>query len=194
VELISKPNAHRSPPSFSAQPAGPAVQKGRRIPASKSGHEEDRVALMRAPLAETNLGKDPESRSYIRGVLHTHPWHLRLGALFSLLLIANLAAAIASAFLLLASEEYPELFGWVPAWFLAFPISLPVTAAGYLFWGMSARCLICKQKLFVRSGALKHVKAHRLPGLGFVVPLCLHIFAFHWFRCPSCGTPVRLRK
>jgi hypothetical protein len=27
-----------------------------------------------------------------------------------------------------------------------------------------------------------------------VVPLCLHLLLFSWFRCSSCGTPVRLKK
>jgi hypothetical protein len=177
--------------SISAQPA---KEKGNRVPGSKSGHEEDRIALIRAPRAETNLGKDPDSRQFIRGVLHTHPWHLRFGAVFSLLLLANLPLAVASAFLLLASEEKPEIFAWVPQWSIAFPIALPITGLGYLLWGLTGKCRICNQKLFTRKGALKHVKAHRLPGMGFVVPLCLHLLAFNWFRCSSCGTPVRLKK
>lgn len=164
------------------------------MPASKNGHEEDRVALIRAPRAETNLGKDPGSRTYIRGVLHSHPWILRLGAVFSLLLLVNLPLAVASAFLLLASQERPDFFSWVPEWMLAFPIALPVTGIGYMIWGLTGKCRICNQKLFARRGALKHDKAHRIPGMGFVVPLCLHLLAFSWFRCSSCGTPVRLKK
>jgi hypothetical protein len=171
-----------------------AKEKDNRVPGSKSGHEEDRIALIRAPRAETNLGKDPESRQYIRGVLHTHPWHLRFGAVFSLLLLANLPLAVASAFLLLASEEKSKIFAWVPQWWLAFPIALPITGLGYLLCGLTGKCRICNQKLFARKGALKHVKAHRIPGMGFVVPLCLHLLAFNWFRCSSCGTPVRLKK
>lgn len=194
LEFISKPSKRQAFASFSAQPATPAKEKGNRVPGSKSGHEEDRIALIRAPLAQTNLGKNPESRQYIRGVLHTHPWRLRFGAVFSLLLLANLPLAIASAFLLLASEEKPKIFAWVPQWWLAFPIALPLTGLGYLLWGLTGKCRICNQKLFARKGALKHVKSHRIPGMGFVVPLCLHLLAFNWFRCSSCGTPVRLRK
>ena len=194
LESISRPSPRLAFAATSAPPATPAKEKGSRVPGSTSGHEEDRVALIRAPLAETNLGKNPESRLFIRGVLHTHPWHLRFGAVFSLLLLVNLPLAIASAFLLLTSQEKPEIFAWVPKWFLAFPIALPVTGLGYLLWGLTGKCRICNQKLFARKGALKHVKAHRLPGMGFVVPLCLHLLAFNWFRCSSCGTPVRLRK
>lgn len=190
----SKLHVRPSHSTFPAQPASPTKQKGRRLHASKSGHEEDRIALIRAPRAETNHGKDPESRAYIRGVLHTHPWHLRFGSVFSLFLAINLPAAVISAFLLLLSGEHPEAFGWVPGWLLVFPIALPLTGFGYLLWGMAGKCLVCKQRLFVHKGARKHVNAHRIKCLGFIIPLCLHMLAFHWFRCSSCGTPVRLRK
>ncbi len=194
VESISKPLVRQSFAPISAQPASPAIKKGRRVATSKTGHEEDRDALMRAPRADTNLGKNPESRTYIRGVLHPHPWQLRFGAVFSLLLLINLPAAVISALLLLASRESPDSFAWVPAWLLAFPLALPLTCYGYLLWGFTGKCRICKQKLFIHQGALKHVNAHRIPGLGYVVPLSLHLLAFHWFRCSSCGASVRLRK
>ena len=194
VESISSTATRRHFDASSAKPVASSPNGGRRVPVSKSGHEEDRVALIRAPREETNRGKDPESRRYIRGVLHSHPWSLRLGAVFTLLLALNLPLAIVSGFLLLASREYPENFPWVPEWILAFPLALPLTGLGYLFWGMTGKCRICTQKLFVHKGALKHMKAHRFPGMGFVVPLCFHLLAFSWFRCSSCGTPVRLKK
>lgn len=168
--------------------------RGTRVPKSKVGHEEDRVALIRAPREATNRGKDPNSRRYIRGVLHSHPWSLRIGAVFTLLLALNLPLAIISAFLLLISRENPGLLPWVPEWILAFPVALPLVGIGYMIFGFGGKCRICTQKLFVHKGALKHVKAHRLPGLGFVIPLCLYLLLFSWFRCSSCGTPVRLKK
>lgn len=194
VESIASTATRRQFKASSAKGIAHPISGVKRIPNSKNGNEEDRVALIRAPREETNRGKDPESRLYIRGVLHTHPWSLRLGAVFSLLLLINLPVAIVSGFLLLASREKPEVFDWVPQWLLAFPIVLPLTGLGYLFWGMTGKCRICTQKLFVHKAALKHVKAHRFPGMGYVVPLCLHLLAFSWFRCSSCGTPVRLKK
>lgn len=194
METIEKKNGTRHFDASSAKPMTPSTGSGKRIPKSKGGHEEDRVTLIRAPREQTNRGKDPDSRNYIRGVLHTHPWSLRVGAIFSLLLLLNLPLAIIAALLLLLSGEFPESFQWVPKWFLAFPVALPIVGLGYLFWGMTGKCRICTQKLFVHKGALKHVKAHRLPGMGYVVPLCLHLLLFSWFRCSSCGTPVRLKK
>ncbi|WP_411826937.1 DUF4332 domain-containing protein [Luteolibacter sp. AS25] len=156
--------------------------------------KEDRVALIRAPREKTNRGKDPNSRRYVRGVLHTHPWSLRIGGMITLLLVVVMPLAIISAFLLLVSREFPMTFPWVPKWILAFPIALPLVGFGYLIWGRSGKCRICNQRLFTHKAALKHIKAHRIPGLGYVIPLTLHMLAFGWFRCSSCGTPVRLKK
>jgi|AntRauTorckE6833_2_1112554.scaffolds.fasta_scaffold30832_2 hypothetical protein len=172
----------------------PEYVSKQKLPGSKNVHVDDRVALIRTPRESTNRGRNPASRRYIRGVLHTHPWSLRIGAFFSLLLILILPLAIISAFLLLLSRQNPDNFEWVPKWILAFPISLPVIGIAYLLWGISGKCRICTQQLFLHKGALKHVKSHRIRGLGYVAPLCLHLLLFNWFRCSSCGTPVRLRK
>ena len=193
IEQGSAPKSERA--QFDSSSVKVLVPDARtRVPKSKEGHDHERIALIRAPREKTNRGKDPNSRRYIRGVLHTHPWILRIGAVFSLLLFLNLPLAIVSAFLLLVSRENPEIFWWVQKWILAFPIALPVIGLGYLIFGVSGKCRICTQKLFVHKGALKHVKSHRLPGFGYVVPLCLHLLLFSWFRCSSCGTPVRLKK
>lgn len=195
VESVTKQQAtNRHFEASSPKSLVASMKGGKRKPSSKSGHEENRVALIRAPREETNRGKDPESRRYVRGVLHTHPLSLRIGAVFALLLLINLPLAIVSGFLLLASREYSGSLDWVPKWIILFPLALPITGLGYLIWGMTGKCRICTQKLFVHKGALKHIKAHRLPGMGYVVPLCLHLLAFNWFRCSSCGTPVRLKK
>ncbi len=154
----------------------------------------DRVALIRAPRVETNRGRDPQSRRYIRGVLHSHPVSLSVGALVTLLLAFFMPLAIISAGLLLLSREKPEKFGWVPEWFLAFPLALPFFGILYLLWGLSGSCRICGQKQFVPRACLKNSKAHHIRGLGHIIPVCLHILLFKWFRCTYCGTPVRLKK
>lgn len=194
VEFAPKEPMRRDFDMASAKPISPSPNSNKRVPASKSGHEKDRVALIRAPSEETNRGKNPESRKFIRGVLHTSPWGLRLGAAFTLLLLINTPLAIISAFLLLAYREKPEKFVWVGEWILIFPIFLPITGLGYLLWGMTGKCRICTQKLFVHNRALNHIKAHHVLGIGYIVPLALHLLTFNWFRCSSCGTPVRLKK
>jgi hypothetical protein len=155
---------------------------------------DDRIALIRAPRVETNRGRDPQSRRYIRGVLHSHPVSIGFGALVTLVMSVMLPLGIISALLLLLSVEMPERFDWVPRWVLAFPLSLPVFGIAYLIWGLQGKCRICNQKMFVPKICLKNSKAHHIRGLGHVIPVSIHILLFKWFRCPYCGTPVRLKK
>ncbi len=169
--------------------AGPAP----RTKTSKAS-DDDRVALIRAPRVETNKGRNPSSRLYIRGVLHSHPFSIAIGAFITLVLTVMLPAGIISAALLLLSSEMPEKFDWVPKWLLAFPLALPVLGLIYLIWGARGSCRICGQKLFVPRMCLKNTKAHHIRGLGHIIPLCFHILLFKWFRCTYCGTPVRLKK
>lgn len=170
--------------------AGPAP----RTSATKMVNEDERIALIRGPRENTNKGRDPKSRRYIRGVLHSHPISLTLGALVTLILWVLLPVGIVSGLLLLLSQEVPVKFGWVPSWLLAFPLALPVVGLAWLVWGMNASCRICGQRLFVPRMCLKNSKAHHVPGLGYILPVCFHILIFRWFRCTYCGTPVRLKK
>jgi hypothetical protein len=156
--------------------------------------DDDRISLIRGPRVETNQGRDPKSRRFIRGVLHSHPQSIRVGAVVTLLLMALLPVGVISAFLLLLSQEVPQHFGWVPKWMLVFPLALPVFGIVYLIWGFHGTCRICNQRIFVPKKCLKNAKAHHIRGFGYIVPVSLHILLFQWFRCTYCGTPVRLKK
>lgn len=160
----------------------------------KAANDDDRVALIRGPRVETNKGRDPQSRRFIRGVLHSHPGSLAFGAVVTLILTLMLPAGIISAGLLLLSDEVPKHFAWVPKWILVFPLSLPLFGLAWLIWGLNGSCRICGQKLFVPRMCLKNSKAHHVPGLGYIIPVCFHMLFFRWFRCTYCGTPVRLKK
>ena len=163
-------------------------------PSASTVNRDDRVALIRGPRVETNKGRSPQSRRYVRGVLHSHPISLSMGALLTLLLGLALPIGIVSGGLLFLSGEVPQHFGWVPKWLLAFPASLPLIGLTWLIWGMHGSCRICGQKLFVPRMCIKNSKAHHILGLGHVIPVCLHMLFFSWFRCSYCGTPVRLKK
>lgn len=165
-----------------------------KVPAVKTSPANDRVALLRAPRSATNEGRDPESRWYIRGVLHSHPLSLAVGAMATTLVMLMIPLSMVSAALLFLSAEMPERFGWVPGWLLVVPVALPLFGIAYLIWGLSGSCRICGQKLFIHRAHLKNSKAHRLPVLGYILPLCFHLLVFRWFRCTHCGTPVRLKE
>jgi hypothetical protein len=172
------------------RPVEPAAAAG----VAAMSPESERLTLLRAPLESTNRGKNPKSRRYVRGVLHSHPISITFGAMVTLAFGVVLPLAIASGILLLLSDQMPDTFEWVPQWVLAFPIALPVMALIYAIWGAGASCRICGQKLFLPKNCIKNVKAHHIPGLGHIVPVCLHILLFRWFRCTHCGTAVRLKK
>ena len=165
-----------------------------RVPAAKAFSADERVALLRAPRSSTNQGRDPKSRFYIRGVLHSHPASIFIGAVVTLLLVVMIPLSLVSAALLLLSEEVPDRFSWVPGWLLVIPVILPLFGIAYLIWGVTGSCRICGQKLFAKRAHLKNPRAHHVPGLGYIVPLCFHILVFRWFRCTHCGTPVRLKE
>jgi hypothetical protein len=163
-------------------------------PARTIVQESERITLLRAPKEATNKGRSPLSRWYIRGVLHSHPASIMFGAAVTLLLLVTIPASVISAALLLLSGEIPQTFGWVPGWLLWIPVSLPVLGIFYLFFGLGGSCRICGQKLFMRRAHLKNTKAHHVPGLGYIIPLCFQILIFRWFRCTHCGTPIRLKE
>lgn len=165
-----------------------------RLPAVKTSPANDRVALIRAPRTETNKGRNPQSRWYIRGVLHSHPWSIITGSLVTILLFLATPLAVISSLLLLLSGEMPKNFSWVPGWLIVFPLILPLFGLCYLIWGMGGSCRICGQSLFRHGRHRKNSRAHHVPGLGYILPLCFQILIFRWFRCTHCGTPVRLKE
>ena len=176
------------------------TKAGQRVPLSinpstpDASSESDRVALIRAPLAETNRGLDPRSRFYVRGVLHTHPLSMSIAAILTLVMAVLLPLAIGAALLLLLDVVYPGRFQWVSPWFLVLPCCLPVVGTLYLIYGMGGKCRICNQRVFLPRACRKNNKAHYFRGLGHIIPMSLHLLTFRWFRCTFCGTPVRLKK
>ncbi len=155
---------------------------------------EDRVHLLRTVLPETNQGVNPDSRRFIRGVLHTHPGQLWWGAVFTLAFQLFVPLGSLSALALLMKDIKNPYFLWVPGWFLAFPCSVFVFGLLFLLFSYGASCRICGQRCFVPRQCLKNKKAHHLPLLGYVFAVALHMFLFSWFRCTYCGTPVRLKE
>ncbi|MCX6845909.1 MAG: DUF4332 domain-containing protein [Verrucomicrobia bacterium] len=163
-------------------------------PVVASENEVDRIALIRSPRKESNEGRDPNSRRYLRGILHKSPVSIYFGALVTLTMMLTIPLAVVSAFLLLASTHLPKFFSWVPSWLLAFPLILPLIALFYAVYGNICSCRVCCQKLFVPKSHLKSPRAHHVKLLGYILPLCVHIILFRWFRCTHCGTPIRLKE
>jgi hypothetical protein len=169
-------------------------QPMRKAEVTNSFAVDERVALICSPRKKTNKGRQPGTRRYIRGVLHTRPFSVISGAVVTLLVIIALPCSLGAGALLFLSAELPDYFGWVPSWLLAAPIALPILGICYLIWGVNGSCRVCGQKLFVHRPHIKSPKAHRISGLGYILPLCIHVLVFCWFRCTHCGTSIRLKE
>lgn len=170
--------------------AAPVVKS----PSSKLVDPNDRLALLRAPLPETNARRKPGSRFYIRGVLHDRPFRVWFGGLFAVLGQVLIPLALISAPLLILSQQDEVRFGWVPPWLIGFPLALPVVGLLYLFVSTGAKCRVCGQRLYVPKHCLKNSKAHHLPVIGHIGALALHVMIFKWFKCTFCGTAIRIKK
>ncbi|WP_367872182.1 DUF4332 domain-containing protein [Luteolibacter sp. Populi] len=165
-----------------------------RASASKSGMDDDRIALLRSPRPETNKGRSPDSRFFIRGVLHDQPLKVWFGGLFAVLLQISIPLAVTAAPLLILHDEMPEKFAWVPEWIIAFPIAVPILGLLYATVSARAKCRVCAQRLYVPKHCLKNKKAHHLPLFGYIGGLALHVMTFKWFNCTFCGTSIRIKK
>ena len=132
-----------------------------------------------------NEGRKLHSRSFIRGVLHPQIGRIRISALVTILMFIMMPVAIVGGGMIMFTKNL---------WWAAAPAGFVVIFFLYLINAGGAKCRICGQPVFKSKNCRKHVKAHRLFGLGYIIPTSLHMLIFHWFRCIYCGTSVRLKK
>jgi len=140
-----------------------------------------------------NVGLTPESRRFVRGVLHPDPMSVRISAFFAVLVQVFLVITIIAVPSLIAYDTMFDVPGamW---WILGIIVGLVLAALCYLFWGINARCRVCGQRQFAPKKCLKNKKAHHIPMIGYIFPTALHAMFFKWFYCTYCGTAVRLKK
>lgn len=165
-----------------------------RASSTKAGMEDDRIALLRAPRPETNAGRKPGSKFYIRGVLHDRPYVVWFGGVFLILLQICIPLSVIAAPLLILSDQMPADFDWVPSWIIAFPVALPVLGILYALIGTRAKCRVCAQRMYVPKQCLKNKKAHHLPLFGYIGAVAMHVVTFRWYNCTFCGTSIRIKK
>lgn len=141
--------------------------------------------IRKAPSPGLNDGKKQHSRGYIRGVLNPAPMKVKIGAIITLLAMLWLPALIATGVLIVQTKNI---------YFVAIPAVVLVIGLLYLIFARGQRCRICGQPLFAPKSCRRHVKAHHIPFLGYILPTSLQLLIFHWFRCIYCGTSIRLKK
>ena len=151
---------------------------------------EQKMAV--TPSEGLNVGVSPESRRFVRGVMHPNPWSVRTSAIFAVLVeIMLIANFIGIPWLLYHEYASGENMAW---WVLGLASGLFLSALLYLFCGISSRCRVCGQRQFAPKKCIKNKKAHHIPLVGYIFPTALHAIFFKWFYCTYCGTAVRLKK
>lgn len=176
------------------EPAPEARAAKRAAPSPETRAQRERLQLLRTARESTNRGKDPNSRRFVRGVLHDRPVLVAFGSLTAILFELCVPAAIIVTPLLILADTYPDTFPAVERWLLVFPLLVPVLGLLYLALSTRVKCRVCAQKVLWPKHCRKHVKAHHLPGLGHILPLAFHTLTFGWFTCTFCGTAVRIKK
>jgi hypothetical protein len=155
---------------------------------------DERTQLIRTAREETNRGKDPKSRRFVRGVLHDRPFFVRLGCWIVLAFQLSIPLAILAAPLVMLADGQGPGYEWIPSWVVAFPLALPLLGILYFTLSYRVKCRVCGQRVLAPRQCLKNRKAHHIPLLGHIVALALHTVLFHWFNCTYCGTSVRVKE
>lgn len=155
---------------------------------------DERTRLIRTAREKTNRGREPGTRRFVRGVLHDRPVQVVLGCLVALLFQLSIPLAIIASPLLIISDVAESGFDWVPGWFIAFPIAVPILGILYFCISFRVKCRVCTQRVLAPRQCLKHRKAHRIPLLGHIPAVALHTLFFRWFNCTYCGTSVRIKE
>lgn len=115
----------------------------------------------------------------------SHPFRVYFGAWATLLLLVPLFALLVLPVWILTNDleaGKPIYYG------IAFALLV-------LPWFLIARradCGVCHIPLFKFGNYPHNREAHHLPLLGYTMATALHIIFLFWFRCPACGTPMKI--
>lgn len=179
-----------------SQNDAPIIDKKRILKIETYQNEGSKIALMqrdeganltKSTRKETNEGVNPNSRFFIKGVLHKSINRFKIGCiLFVLVNALILISFIITSLVLLDKDEY--------RWAVLFPLLGLLALIIYFTGAQKASCPICNQKQFAPKRCLRHKNAHRWPIFGYMLPTAIHALFFKWFRCIFCGTSVRLKE
>lgn len=107
-----------------------------------------------------------------------------LAAIATLLVVPSIMAMIAAPLLFLNGiPDKKILFCCVAVILLGLP---------YLVLSRMALCSVCHMPVFSFAKYGRNRAAHHLPLLGYTIATALHVLFTMRFRCPACGTGMRL--
>ncbi len=151
----------------------------------KTAHAE--ASLSKMTRAETNKGISRSSRRYIRGVLHNQKAKAYFGAAGFIVFWLTCWLPLIGLGLYLLDTKH---FGWA----LYTPAIWLLSLILYFGFALKTSCPVCRQKQFFPKACVKHKNAHKIAGLGLMLPAALHIVLFRWARCIFCGTSLRYKE
>lgn len=139
---------------------------------------------------ETNAGKKLHSRRYVRGVLHPQATRVKIGGFLSLVMIVLLPLSfVAGGAMLFFRDQKTIVYACATV-----PAALVIFGLLYLMFAHSLKCRVCGNPLYRPKSCRRNPNAHHIPLLGYILPTCIQLLLFHWFRCIYCGTSVRLKE
>lgn len=115
-----------------------------------------------------------------------HPISTYLAALALLCFYAGMFSLLMLPFAIIA--------GYVDGtWLYPCAVAFVALLVPYLFIGLRCYCSVCKMHFFRLLPYNTNRHAHTIPFLGMTAFVtALHIIFRFWYRCPACGTAIRL--
>ncbi len=114
-------------------------------------------------------------------------YHTFFAALLTLIMVPSLfIMSVAFIAALIMGIEIDLIVKYVAIYLVAF--------VAYILYRGRVRCQVCHIPTFTLREYPHNKYAHRFFGLGYNISTALHILFTFWFRCPACGTAVRVFK
>jgi len=149
-------------------------------------HNES-INLTKTTRKETNLGVNPQSKFYVKGVLHKNVSTFKSGCRWFIVVNLLIILSFATTSLVFVNKE-------IYSWAVGAPLLGILAIIIYFTAAQRSSCPVCNQKQFALKICLKHRKAHHWLIFGYMLPTAIHALLFKWFRCIFCGTPIRLKE
>lgn len=122
---------------------------------------------------------------HFHAVRCSHPHRVFFGAWATLLLIVPFFGLLLIPFMLLSGnidQMQPRTFG----------IAFVASVMPWVLIARTAECGVCHMRIFSFKHYAHHRTAHHLPFIGYTLATALHIITLFWFRCPACGTQMKI--
>lgn len=169
---------HRGEQPDAPQQEAPTVQQDSPLSQAEALDAEELAEDIRPAQRVSGLSKN------FHAIHCNHSWATYFGAIAAWLVIPSLAAMVLVPVLLLNGGDTQKVITYgVVAILLGVP---------HVFLSRMATCSVCHIGIFSFRNYPRNKAAHHLPLLGYTLATALHVLLFFQFRCPACGTQMKL--